>query len=246
LVQHCGLGPGTRLVEVGPGTGQATGRLLGLGATVTVVELHQRLAERLLAKYAGVPLTVVVGTFETVPLSEASFDLAVAATSFHWVDPAVALARAAALLAPGGWLALWWNVFGDTTRPDPFGEALRPFIEACPELAADTPGPGAISTGAHPYSVDTAARIAEIDATARFGPVHHETIPWTGRHTPAELRSLFASFSSWLALPDAVRLGLLDTVEFLARDTFSGMVERPYVTPIYLTQRRVAPPRARG
>jgi len=237
-VQRCSLGPGTRVVEVGPGTGQATGRLLALGAKVTAVELDERLAERLLSKHDRARLSVAVSSFEDADLPAASFDLVAAATSFHWVDPGVGLVRAADLLAPGGWLALWWNVFGDKSRPDPFGEALLPFIEACPDLAGDPSGAGAIPSGSHPYSLDVEARIAEIDATGRFGPVHHEMIRWTGRHTPAQLRALFASYSPWLALPDAVRIEMLATVESLARDTFAGRVERPYVTPIYLAGRR--------
>jgi SAM-dependent methyltransferase len=236
-VQRCGLGAGTRLVEVGPGTGQATGRLLELGATVTAVELDERLAERLRAKHGGDRLTVLVGSFEEVELPASSFDLVAAATSFHWVDPGVGLGRAADLLVPGGRIALWWNVFGDKSRPDPFGEALLPLIEACPELAADPRGAGAVPSGSHPYSLDVEARTAEIDGLSRFGPVDHETIPWTGRHTPAQLRSLFASYSSWLALPDPVRREMLDAVESLARDTFNGLVERPYLTQVYLAQR---------
>lgn len=246
LVQRCGLGPGARVVEVGPGTGQASGRLLALGATVTAVELDERLAERLRSKHGSARLSVAVSSFEAAALPAASFDLVVAATSFHWVDPGVGLLRAAEVLAPGGWLALWWNVFGDRSRPDPFGEALLPFIEACPDLAGDPPGAGAVPSGSHPYSVDVAARIAEIDATGRFGPVHHETIRWTGRHTPAQIRALFGSYSPWLALPTPVRLEMLATVESLARDRFGGLVERPYLTPIYLAQRRGAPPPARG
>jgi SAM-dependent methyltransferase len=221
LVQRCGLGPGARVVEVGPGTGQASGRLLALGATVTAVELDERLAERLRSKHGSARLSVAVSS-------------------------GVGLLRAAEVLAPGGWLALWWNVFGDRSRPDPFGEALLPFIEACPDLARDPPGAGAVPSGSHPYSVDVAARIAEIDATGRFGPVHHQMIRWTGRHTPAEIRALFGSYSPWLALPSSVRLEMLATVESLARDRFGGLVERPYLTPIYLARRRCAPPPARG
>jgi SAM-dependent methyltransferase len=242
LVQRCGLGPGARVLEVGPGTGQATGRLLGFGATVTAVELDDRLAGRLRSKHEGARLSVTVSSFEDADLPAASFDLVVAATSFHWVDPGVGLVRAADVLGPGGWLALWWNVFGDKGRPDPFGEALLPFIEACPELAGDPPGAGAVPSGSHPYSLDVEARTAAIEATGRFGPVHHEMIRWTGRHTPAQIRALFASYSPWLALPEAARREMLATVESLARDTFAGVVERPYLTPIYLARRRVGAP----
>src|SRR5919109_4414448 len=37
LRERCGLAPGTRVLEIGPGTGQATRRLLALGADPLVV-----------------------------------------------------------------------------------------------------------------------------------------------------------------------------------------------------------------
>jgi hypothetical protein len=92
--------------------------------------------------------------------------------------------------------------------------------------------------GVHPYALDRAARIAEIDASGRFGPVHHETIAWTGRHRPDQLRALFASFSPWLALPPPERGAALDALERLAAEDFGGMVERPYLTPVYLASKR--------
>ena len=70
-----------------------------------------------------------------------------------------------------------------------------------------------------------------------FGPVRHETFSWTGGHSPEEIRAMFATFSSWMAIdPDLLR-PLLDELETLARDTFDGVVERPYVTSLYVAQR---------
>jgi SAM-dependent methyltransferase len=48
------------------------------------------------------------------------FDLAVAATSLHWVRLDVALSKLAQALRPGGWLAAWWTVFGDPERVTDF------------------------------------------------------------------------------------------------------------------------------
>ena len=100
-----------------------------------------------------------------------------------------------------------------------------------------TPSAGNPGTGAHIYAIDAAARIAEIDASQRFGPVHHEVVSWTGRHTPEEARALFASFSPWLALPPDRRSEVLDALEELARGPFNGVVERPYLTAIYVASR---------
>jgi SAM-dependent methyltransferase len=238
LQQICGLGPGTDVLEIGPGTGQATGSLLGCGATVTAVELGAEMAAALAAKFPGRGLTVMVGPFEEVRLDPGSFDLIVAATSFHWVRPETGLPRCADLLRPGGWLALWWTYFGDPDRPDPFRDAVIPiFEELAPGLIDPFPGI-AFLAGAHPYAVDEAARTAEIDASGRFGPVHFEVIPWTGRHTPAELRALFGSYSPCLALPADDRARVLNAIEALAAGVFGGIVERPYLTLVYLAQRQ--------
>ncbi|MGH9009351.1 MAG: class I SAM-dependent methyltransferase [Acidimicrobiia bacterium] len=238
LQRVCGLGHGTKVLEIGPGTGQATGRLLGCGASVTGIELGAEMAAALDAKFQGHNLSVEVGAFEEVTLDPESFDLIVAATSFHWVPPETGLPRCADLLRPGGWLALWWTFFGDPDRPDPFRDAVTPiFEELAPSLIDTFPGI-AFLAGAHPHAIDAESRTGEIDASARFGPVQHEVIPWTGRHTPAELRALFASYSPCLALPPPDRARVLDAIEHLATDTFAGIVERPYLTLIYLAQRQ--------
>ena len=237
LQQVCGLGPGSRVLEIGPGTGQATVDLLRAGATVTAIELGAEMAAALEAKYGSLSLTVLVGAFEDVDLEPDSFDLIVAATSFHWVPPETGLPRCADLLRKDGWLALWWTYFGDPDRPDPFREAVFPvFEELAPSLIETFPGL-AFMAGAHPYAIDEAERTSEIDATARFGPVRFEAIPWTGRHTPAHLRDLFASYSPCLALPPDQRVQVLDAIEQLATEEFAGVVERPYLTSIYLAQR---------
>jgi SAM-dependent methyltransferase len=224
-----------RVLEIGPGTGQATGELLARGGTVSAIELGPDLAARLRRKHPDPALTVTTGAFEAIELPAGSFDLIAAATSFHWV-PEGSVARCADLLDRDGWLAMWWTVFGDASRPDPFHDALLPLLaDLAPEvLDAD----GARPTIRLPHALDTPARIAEIDASGRFGAVHREDIHWTGRHDRAQLRALFGSFSPWLALAPERRARVLDAMDALARDEFGGVVERPYVTAVYAARRR--------
>ncbi len=144
---------GGQVLEIGPGTGQATGRLLDYGATVTAVELGPEMAAALEAKFGGRDLSVLVGAFEEAPLDPESFDLIVAATSFHWVPPETGLPLCADLLRPGGWLALWWTYYGDPDRPDPFRDALEPIFEELAPSLIET-FPGLAFAGAHPYALD--------------------------------------------------------------------------------------------
>jgi SAM-dependent methyltransferase len=232
LTERCGLGPGTRVLEIGPATGLATLPLLDNGAAVTAIEPGPALAARLRERTAGRAIDVVVSSFETAPLPAEPFDLVAAATSFHWVDPTIGLAKVAAHLRPGGWLALWWNVFGDAGRPDPFERAVGVILEEhAPDLHYD-----AFAAGA-PYALDAPARIAEIDTTEQFDPVEHRVIAWEGRHDALGIRRLFATYSPWLALPEDQRIATLDALERVAREDFADVVVRPYLTSLFLARR---------
>jgi SAM-dependent methyltransferase len=232
LTERCGLGPGARVLEIGPGTGQATLPMLDCGAEVTAVEPGGALARRLIERTAGRSIDVVGSRFEEVEVPEATFDLIASATAFHWVDLIVGIERCARYLRDDGWLALWWTVWGDPDRRDPFHDALQPILAVkAPQLLLE-------EAGTRAYLRDIAIRAAEFERSAAFDAVEEETFLWEGRHDPPGLRAMFATFAGWIALPEPVRTELLDDVERLAREDFGGTVSRPYRTVLYTSRRR--------
>ena len=111
LSEIAGLGQRSRVLEVGCGTGQATRSLAPLGCQVTAVEPGDglaALARRRLAAFANV--SVESSTFEDWDDRGRRFDILVAASSWHWVDPAAGWPKARAVLSPGGWMALLGHV----------------------------------------------------------------------------------------------------------------------------------------
>jgi len=237
LRSACGLGPGSRVLEIGPGAGQATGPLLDAGADVLAIEVGAAFEAMLTERFPGRQLEVRLGEFETVDLPAETFDLVVAATSFHWIDPQAGLERVANVLRPGGAIALWWTHFGDPDRADPFRDTVQPIFERlAPELADAVVGGAGI--GAHPYALDVDARLAEIDGNADLAPGEHVLIPWTTAQTTDEMQRFLSSFSSWMTLDSAVRTELLDAIGELIDTTFDGAVERPFVTAVYTARRR--------
>jgi SAM-dependent methyltransferase len=223
LVERCGLGVDTDVLEIGAGTGQATIPMLDLGARVVAVEPGRALVRELRARTSGRALIAVNATFEEAQIAEASFDIVASATAFHWVDAAIGLPKSAFALRDRGWLAIWTNLFGDPERADPFHEAIQPLLRAhAPELIApDVPQP------------------AVSGACTDFGEVEERVFRWEGRHDPEQIRALFSTFSPWIALPAERREPLLDAVQAVARDEFSGLVVRPYRTRVLL-RRRIA------
>src|SRR5258708_341731 len=106
LADLAGLEPGSRVLEIGCGTGQATVPLAERGYAIVAVELGVGLAAVAWRKLAAYPsVTVVVSAFEDWPLPAQRFDAVVSATAFHWLDPAIRVSKSADALRAGGTLA---------------------------------------------------------------------------------------------------------------------------------------------
>lgn len=90
LSRRTGITPGFRVLEIGCGTRQATIPLAERGCHGTAVELGPDTAAFATHKLARHPhVQVVNAAFETWPLPDEPFDMVLAATAFHWIDPAI-------------------------------------------------------------------------------------------------------------------------------------------------------------
>jgi SAM-dependent methyltransferase len=225
LAARCGLRRAARVLEVGPGTGQATRRLLEHGASVVVVEPNEALADHLAATF-GEDIEVLRATLEEASLSPASFDLAVAASAFHWVDEVIGLAAIRSALRPGGWIALWWTLFGEGSEPDAFIRATTPLLAGLD--ASPTKG----AAGRPAYALDVEARTSAL-AAAGFLDVSHELVHWAWSWDTAGIRALYGSFSPILRLGKDERTRLLDEIGLIAERDFDGRVERALTTSLY-------------
>ncbi len=104
LISVTGLRAGDQLLEIGCATGKATLPLARPGFRITCVELGARLAAAARRNLAAFPdVEVSEGSFETWAIPpRIRFDLVVAATTWHWIDPAVRYVKAWEALRPEG------------------------------------------------------------------------------------------------------------------------------------------------
>ncbi len=220
LRTRCGLGPGSRVLEIGPGSGLVTGHLVAAGATVVAVEPDPGFAE-----YLGrtMPEVRVVGA----PFDEADvgdgFDAVVAATSFHWLDQATALAKVSAALRPGGWAAIWWTVFSDPYREDPL-------LAAAQAVLGFEPGD---QRGGTAFQLDRDARCEDLRREAGLVDVTSELISWDLPMDTDRVRALFSSMMTVRQLPDVQRRHVLETLTGLVDERFAGTAVRPHLTALY-------------
>ena len=193
LVRVTGVRAGDRVVEIGCATGKATVGLVARGLQVTCVELGQHLAD-VARRNLGDAVEIITGAFEDVALPTGAFDLVAAATSWHWVDPAIRVRRTAELLRPGGHVATWGAGHVLPDGGDPFFAEIQEIYD---EIGEGLP-PGV--TGPRPHEVADDA--AELDASRLFEVVVVKRYDWEIVYDAESYIDLLDTFSGHIAMEE--------------------------------------------
>ena len=107
LIAYAGIGPGKAVLELGPGTGQATDPILATGCDYHAIELGEHLFGVMKRKYGQYPnFHIVNGDFITYDYPGESFDVIYSASTIQWIPEEVAFPKTYSLLRPGGTLAM--------------------------------------------------------------------------------------------------------------------------------------------
>ncbi|MEU4092229.1 class I SAM-dependent methyltransferase [Streptomyces sp. NPDC026673] len=223
------LGAGARVLEIGCGTGQATVPLAERGLRVTAVELGPSMAEVARRRLSAFPsVEVVTAAFEDWPLPGEPYDAVVSATAFHWIDPAVRVAKCADALRPGGVLAVvsTHHVYGGS-------RAFFADVQECYERFDPATPPGlrlrpaaAIPTGSE-----------ETDRSGRFGPARFHRYERELPYTTAEYLDLLLSYSNHRTLSAERREGLLACIGALIDGRYGGRITKRYMTQLHTARR---------
>jgi SAM-dependent methyltransferase len=224
------IGPGCRVLEIGPGTGQATVPLAQRGCRLVAVELSPSLGEIARAKTAEfADVDIVIADFEDWPLPAEPFDVVVSATAFHWIDPVARVTKAADALRPGGVLATiaTHHIAGGTT--DFFTQVQGCYEQWDPATTAGLRLPSA---------AEIAFDSEEFDRSERFGPVSFHRYEWDAAYSTEDYRSLLLTYSGHLAMEPAEQTGLLDCIAELMDDRFGGQITKRYLTELRVAGRR--------
>jgi SAM-dependent methyltransferase len=224
LASLAGLRPGSRVLELGCGTGQATVSLARRGYEIVAIELGAGLAELARRKLAPFPaVRVVHAAFEAWPLPAEPFDAVFAATSFHWIEPEVRVAKSADALRSGGALAVvsTHHVAGGDRQF--FADAQR-----CYERWDPATPPGVRLMPAADIPVDR----GQFAASARFGDVVFRRYERELTYSAQEYRELLLSYSGHRAMEPDARQHLLACIVRLIEDRHGGQVAKRYLNEL--------------
>jgi SAM-dependent methyltransferase len=212
------------ILEVGPGTGQATRDLLRRGANVYAVEIGPAMAAKLREVLPSHALTVMVGDFEEVDVEEHSFDAVFSATAYHWISPKAQVDRPASVLKPGGMVAIVDLNQVSSPEDKGFFTAAQPIYERYGEGHTGPPAPERNAVDPLIHRVLCGDR--------RFSNVELRTYDWDQTYSAADYRKLMLSYSGTQMMTPLARRGLLDDMENFVRQQFDNQVTRPIVVTL--------------
>jgi SAM-dependent methyltransferase len=233
IVSLSGIPAGGKILEIGCGTGQATVPFARRGYRILCIELGENMAALARRNLRGYPQAEVrTGAFEKFSLQEGAFDLAISATAFHWLDPAIAYPKAAGMLRDGGSLALFWNVHVHSDASEGFFEAAQRIYEREAREIWDHKYEGP------PRSDEIPDRTGEIEGSGLFGAVTCRNYRWDETYDAEGYLRVLNTYSGHRSLRDDTRERLFCGIADLIDKRFHGRIVKGYLTTLYVALRR--------
>lgn len=220
LIADTGITTDSTLLEIGPGTGQATLPMAQTGAKITGIELGAELtakAKRALHKYPNV--NIMTGSFEEIGLPPSSFDLIYSATAFHWIDDAYKFTKTAKLLKPHGFLAIIHTEHVSDEKGDAFHKACQPIY--------DTYWPPKPNDAPPQLPTLCSLKVPYIDENL-FKIMSFTVFPEVKTYSAADYAGLLSTYSPTITLPPAERKAFLNDIEKLINEQSNGTVEKHF------------------
>jgi len=216
------------VLEVGPATGIATIPLAERGWRVTGIELGADLADQARANTAHLAgVEIVTGSFDVwEPPAWGGFDLVVAATSWHWLDPTTRYQRAHRHLRPGGVLAYWSATHVLPDDGDPIFVELQDIYDEIGESRGDWLRPGELPV-----------QVGDIDQTGLFGDVEAVQFDWEVTYDADGYFALLDTFSGHIAMRPAQRARLYGEIRRRLSERPDGRVRRHWGAALHLARR---------
>ena len=231
LLDYAALREGARVLEIGCGTGQATRSLVDRAIDLTCLEPSETLSDLARVTFADRPNVEILTTrFEAFDSPEHDFDLVLAATSFHWLDPETRMARCALLLRPGGTLAVFSN-----THPAPytgfFEEVQRCYARHVPEWPDPTKATPSSDLGV------TALPTDEFLKDGLFTDVCVHSCDWAVDFSADDYVRLLHTFSDHIRLGRVRLADLTEDIRTVINGSYGGVVTRPYRSVLRMGRR---------
>lgn len=227
-LRSAALRSGARLLEIGCGTGQLTGWLGQQGFAILALDRSEAMVAEGRYRFGHVSgIRFEIGDFDSFH-APGSFDGIVAATSFHWLDPATRVARCADHLGSDGALIILRH--RHRVSHEGFFQRVQSVYEAhVPEWGEPPPADTA--------EAELDALNGELEAGGLFRVADRGHEDWDREYDRDAYLRLLTTFSDHARLDPNQRNALLADIGRLIDAEYNGCVRRPLRTDLIVARR---------
>jgi len=214
VISLSGIPEHGRILEIGCATGKATEFFASTGFIMDCLDIGSDLAAVAAAKFREFDsIRVIVSPFEDWKSDGQLYDLIIAATSFHWVDPAVAYVRSSALLKPAGALAVFSNKHVRNNEGF-FARVQDVYRDLAPSMTNATGNVKKI--------------LQTLPGEEHFEEPISRSYPWSMEYSANQYIDLLSTYSNHINLPDAERNALFTGIANLINIEYDDCLLKHY------------------
>jgi SAM-dependent methyltransferase len=224
LTKIINLPTDAHLLEIGPGTGQATKPFAEKDYSITAVEPGGKLVEvfkKELRNYDNVQ--IITNSYEDVELPTNTFDLVYVATAFHWLDPEIRFKKTHSLLKSGCFISIIRTCHILSGETKDFFDKTQPIYNQFAN----------VSEKAAKSQVTKLADIkADILDTDLFKQVYFKVFPMRITYTSEQYIKLLSTFSEVIAMNPGEQTSFLEQISNLIKNEFGGKIVKEFGIPL--------------
>jgi ubiquinone/menaquinone biosynthesis C-methylase UbiE len=227
MIQESHLKSGSKIIEIGAGSGKATELIAGKGYLIHCIEPGQNLVNIGQKRFANDSISYTVSRFEDCSLPENYYDMVFAAQSFHWVPQPIGYEKSARILKQDGYLGLIWNMYviQDTEQDSRLIQLSNKYGGFADFLTESQ------------CTKRMSSIVSGIDNSGLFEEVKTYKKIWVKNYTPQEYYGFILTGNKFAQKTESEKKIIYQEIESLAND-FGGYIHRPYWTVLYLAKKR--------
>jgi len=224
LITKTNLSKGSKLLEIGAGSGKATELFINKQFEILCIEPGADLVKKGNDRFKDEKFTFVTGRFEEYPVKPNYYDVVFSAQAFHWVPQPIGYEKCAETLKDGGYLAIIYNMY--LTDDSDFDHEL---------LAISTKYSMGLSSmdDCEKRAQSIIAGIAESGLFSRPSVIRSS---WNQTYTADEYFGFALTGNAFVQKSDEEKQQAHKELILLA-NKHNGIIERPYISALYLAQK---------